>query len=67
MFTQSKFVKASEIPAEYGISKAFAYKMEKAGKFPRRLNLNPDPDGKSVTRWLRTELDEWLENRMQSA
>lgn len=67
METQSRFVKAKELPAQYGISPAYGYKLERQGRFPKRVNLNPDPKGKSVTRWLRADLDQWLEDRLNPA
>lgn len=63
----SRFIDRNQLKPDYGISPSFAYKLERKGKFPKRCNLNPEKDGRPVTRWLREELDQWLEDRLKSA
>ena len=42
-----------------GISKATAYRLEAAGKFPKRRQLSVQAVG-----WLRTELEAWRDSRL---
>lgn len=68
MATQkSRFLKRNEMTPITGISVPFSYKLEKQGRFPKRVNLNPDPDGKPVTRWVRDEVEAWVEDRLKTA
>jgi prophage regulatory protein len=50
-----RILRKPEVQAIFGLSDVTIYRMEKAGKFPKRLQLG----GNSVG-WLSTEIDEHL-------
>ena len=41
-----------------GLSKTTLWRLEKAGKFPKRLNTSVSRIG-----WIEAEVDEWIESR----
>ena len=55
---QERIVLESERKQLTGISRTTAWRMEKAGKFPKRRKIS---DG--LVGWLQTEIDEWIASR----
>lgn len=56
-----RIIRKPELFARVGLSDATIWRMEKAGKFPRRVQLG----GKSVG-WLSGEFDAWLNSRLEN-
>lgn len=55
---EERIVRKSELFATIGLSDASVWRMEKLGKFPKRLKLG----GNSVG-WLKSEIDSWISAR----
>lgn len=53
-----RIIRKPELFSKIGLSEATIWRMEKSGKFPRRLQLG----GNSVG-WFDTEIDAWLEKK----
>ena len=49
-----------QVSLRVNLSPSQIYKLMKAGKFPRQIQLSPNRVG-----WLRTEIDTWIEDRKQ--
>ena len=54
----SLIIRPSQMKAVIGLSRAMVYRLEAAGKFPRRRKL-----GENSVGWLRSEVEEWLKSR----
>ena len=46
------------VEGKTGLSRVTIWRLEKAGKFPRRVNLTDSRVG-----WVEAEIDEWIEAR----
>jgi len=55
---RKRIVRKPELFAKVGLSDATIWRMERAGKFPKRLSLG----GNSVG-WLENEVDEWFDQK----
>lgn len=53
-----RVIRKPEVLGRISLSDATIWRMEKAGRFPKRIQLG----GNSVG-WLKSEVDEWLEKR----
>jgi len=56
-----RIIRKPELFARVGLSDATIWRMEKSGKFPRRVRLG----GKSVG-WLSGEFEDWLNTRLEN-
>jgi prophage regulatory protein len=54
-----RFIRKKELRAKVGYSPAHIDRLEKAGEFPKRINLGPN----SVA-WLEHEVEAWIEARV---
>jgi prophage regulatory protein len=52
-----QILRTREVVEEYGVSRSFIWRGEKAGTFPKRVKLGPRAVG-----WLKSDLDEWLQS-----
>ena len=57
-----EFLREPEVCRKVRLSRVTRWRMEKEGLFPRRRQVAP----KSV-RWLRSEVEEWMESRQAVA
>ena len=57
-----RILRAREVAERVGYSPMHILRLEKSGKFPRRIRLNP-PDGYAVGH-LESEVDEWIADRV---
>jgi len=48
----------SEVVKRTGLSRVTLWRLEKSGKFPKRVNMTDSRVG-----WIETEIDEWIEAR----
>ncbi|PKN63249.1 MAG: hypothetical protein CVU57_20300 [Deltaproteobacteria bacterium HGW-Deltaproteobacteria-15] len=55
---QERVVRKTELLSRIGLSDATIWRMEKLGRFPKRIQLG----GNSVG-WLKSEVDGWLADR----
>lgn len=58
METEERVIRKPELYARVGLSDATVWRMEKDGKFPKRIKLG----GNSVG-WLSSEVSGWLEEK----
>ncbi len=54
-----RIIRKPELYSRIGLSDATMWRLEKAGKFPRRILIG----GNSV-RWLESEIEEWFEKKL---
>lgn len=52
-------LRIGKVVEKVGYSRMHIYRLEKAGKFPRRIQLSPNSIG-----WLAHEVDAWLESKV---
>ena len=59
-----KLLSYDELKPEKGItySKTQLWRLEKEGRFPRRVSLTENPNGKHG--WVESEIDEWIKDRI---
>ena len=53
-----KILNLNEVVEKTGLSRVTIWRLEKSGKFPKRVNLTDSRVG-----WIETEIDEWIEAR----
>jgi len=53
-----KILNPSEVAARTGLSKVTLWRLEKADKFPKRVNTTPFRVG-----WIEADVDEWIATR----
>ena len=53
------FLKRLEVLALVGLSYVTVWRLEKSGNFPARKRLSP-----GRVAWLRSEVEEWIQNRL---
>ena len=53
-----KILRPRAAAAKLGLSRMHLYRLERAGGFPKRVQLGPNSVG-----WLEDELDEWIRER----
>ena len=58
-----RILRKPEVIAKVGYSGMHISRLEKAGKFPARIKLNPEGNGNAVG-WLESEIDEWIAARV---
>jgi len=58
MNQQNRIIRKPELFSRLGLSDATIWRMEKSGKFPRRIQIG----GKAVG-WFDTEIDNWLSQK----
>ena len=58
---KSKILKAKQVAEEINVSVPQVYKLVSLGRFPRPIKL-----GKRGSGWLRTEIDAWLQSRVDA-
>ncbi|MBA3014963.1 MAG: AlpA family transcriptional regulator [Proteobacteria bacterium] len=56
---QTRILRKPELLAMVGLSDPTIWRMEKDGKFPKRIRLGGNSCG-----WISDEVDSWLEERM---
>jgi len=57
MNVNDRILRKPEVLAIVNVSPATLWRMEKAGRFPKRISLGPNSTG-----WLNSEVEEWFEN-----
>ena len=55
---QDRFIRWPDVKTSTGLSRATIWRLEKAGKFPRRKLIG----AKSIA-WLQSEISAWMETR----
>jgi len=58
-----EYLKVGEVAEALGVARTTIYKWVRTGHFPKPLVLGPENDKNSTTRWLRTEIDDWIRAR----
>ena len=58
MNQQNRIIRKPELFSRLGLSDATIWRMEKSGKFPRRIQIG----GKAVG-WIDAEIDNWLSQK----
>ena len=57
----TKVLKAKQVAEEINVSVPQVYKLVSLGRFPKPIKL-----GKRGSGWLRTEIDAWLQSRVEA-
>jgi prophage regulatory protein len=58
MEKRARIIRKPELHSMVGLSDSTIWRLEKAGKFPGRLNL-----GGSAVGWIESEITEWLQKK----
>lgn len=61
MLRETKILRWADLKPILGLSRMTVYRMEKAGTFPKRIQINSGSVG-----WLEHEVEAWLAERMAS-
>jgi predicted DNA-binding transcriptional regulator AlpA len=56
-----RILRTIEVAALTGLSRTTIWRLERAGQFPKRLQLSRNRVG-----WLETDLEQWIESRPQA-
>jgi len=59
-FMQSDLMLTAEVDARVPYSRAHLYRLEDQGEFPKRRRIGPNRIA-----WLRTEVEQWLAERVE--
>lgn len=63
-----KLIRRREVCERTGLSYTTVWRMEKAGRFPQRVKLDPDnPNWWSPVAWHSAEVDAWIRGRIRVA
>lgn len=54
----ARIIRKPELFSKVGLSDATIWRMEKSGKFPRRITL-----GENSVGWLSDEIEQWVEKK----
>ncbi len=54
-----RIIRKAELKNKVGYSDMHILRIEKAGNFPRRIQLGPNSVG-----WIEAEIDDWIEQRV---
>ena len=60
-----RILRVKEVESLTGYSRSHLLRMEKAGKFPRRIQLNPEADKGSAVGYFEDEIETWVRNRVR--
>jgi len=63
---QRKIIRRSEVCRRTGYVYTSIWRLEREGKFPARVQLNPGATNGAVG-WYEDEVDEWIHNRIRVA
>ena len=55
--------KVGEVVEWLGVARSTVYRWVEEGHFPKPVVLGTETEKKSTMRWLRTEVEQWLESR----
>ena len=61
--SKDQYLKVGDLTEWLGVSRTAIYIWVKEGHFPKPVVLGPSADKNSTTRWLKSEVEEWLSNR----
>lgn len=64
--SKDQYLNVGDLADWLGVSRTAIYIWVKEGHFPKPVVLGPSTGKNSTTRWLRSEVDEWLANRPRS-
>lgn len=56
---RTRIIRKRELMARVGLSSTTIWRLEKSGKFPRRVKL-----GGAAVGWLESEIDQWISGKM---
>jgi prophage regulatory protein len=61
--SDERYLKVGEIVAWLGVARSTIYRWVEEGHFPKPVVLGPETERNSTTRWLRTDIEKWLDAR----
>lgn len=61
--SDERYLKVGEVVACLGVARSTVYRWVEEGHFPKPVVLGPETEKNSTMRWLRTEVEQWLESR----
>jgi prophage regulatory protein len=60
-----RIIRRAEVRQRTGYSSTQIWRMEREGKFPARIQLNPDGPASGAIGWYEDEIDEWVRRRVR--
>ena len=61
--SDEQYLKIGEVVSRLGVARSTIYRWVETKHFPQPIVLGPETDKNSSTRWLRSEVEEWLTDR----
>ncbi len=61
--SDERYIKVSEVAKRIGVARSTIYRWVDEGHFPKPVIFGPVKDYNSTSRWLRTEVEQWIESR----
>jgi prophage regulatory protein len=61
----AKIIRKPEVRRRTGYSNTTIWREEKAGRFPRRVQLNPEAGPRGGVGYYEDEVDEWIRRRVR--
>ena len=61
--SEERYLKVGELHAWLGVARSTIYRWVEEGHFPKPVVLGPETERNSTTRWLRTDVEQWLASR----
>lgn len=56
-----RIIRKPEVRARVGLSDVQIWRLERAGKFPKRVQIGPKAVG-----WVESEVDEWIDEKVEA-
>jgi prophage regulatory protein len=60
-----RIIRDPEVERRTGYSRSQRWRMEKAGRFPVRVQLNPNVGAQGGVGWFEDEVDAWIHDRVR--
>ena len=61
--SDERYLKVGDIMSWLGVARSTIYRWVNEGHFPKPVVFGPEKDKNSTTRWLRTEVEQWIKSR----
>ena len=61
--SDERYLKVVDVVEWLGVARSTIYRWVDEGHLPKPIVLGPESHKNSTTRWLRTEVEHWLESR----
>jgi len=61
--SDEQYIKVGEVSRWLGVARSTIYRWTEEGHFPKPVVLGPEKDKNSTTRWLKADVEQWLNSR----